>query len=199
MHKVLKCLTVERSANAANQERTSSLLVKEYAKSTACSIDWHTTSTNSETFLAPDLCGRITTDSSPRLLALSHFLLYFKDVAQLKLRYVLEIWVLLSWPSKIRVLFQCQILCKYGFLSYIAKCTCRYDNSHCPLGWSLHVHPANTLGHLSEIALFHTYNILLSQLLMYWMRLSRWNLPQMNVYDVHELSLWMAQTSWYMS
>ena len=60
MHKVLKCLMVERSVNAANQEGTSSLLIKEYTKSTTCSIDWHTTSTNSKTFLSPALCGRIT-------------------------------------------------------------------------------------------------------------------------------------------
>ena len=32
--------------------------------------------------------------------------------------FILEIWVLLCWPSKIELLFQCQTLCKYGFLSY---------------------------------------------------------------------------------
>ena len=60
MHKVLKCLTIEHSGNAANQEETSFLLLKEYTKSKASSIYWHTTSTNSKMFLLPTLRGHIT-------------------------------------------------------------------------------------------------------------------------------------------
>ena len=67
------CLTVARSANAANQERTSFLLVKEYAKSAACSIYWHTTCTNSKSFVTYLMWVHYHSDSLPRSLTPSHF------------------------------------------------------------------------------------------------------------------------------
>ena len=93
MHKVLKCLTVKHSANTTNPEGTSFLLVKENAKSTACSIYYHTTSTNSKKFWFPTLCGYIaivivTSLVNTRLPPGNTYI--FRDVAQLKLFQILE-------------------------------------------------------------------------------------------------------------
>ena len=79
------------SVNAASQEGTSFFLVKEYAKSIACSIYWHTASTNSKRLCCLPYVDTFSSDSLHCLLAPSHFLenIYiFQDVARLKSRHI---------------------------------------------------------------------------------------------------------------